>query len=146
MRLSWRDVLATVLVLAAAALYLLWLDGTEVLGMSSARSIGIAVMVLGFVASVTAVVYGVGAGLLDAPKLYLALTSLLGLGALVAGVWVLTVENEAMLGALVAATAILWLMSTIRHVRIAEPRAKGQPGPPALGHDMEAHGARKEVR
>jgi hypothetical protein len=129
-RLSWRDALATVFVLAAALLYALWLAGVEVFGLSSVRAVGIVVMALGLAASVTAVVYGVGAGLMRASKVYLAITSLIGLGALVAGIMVLVSENEPMLGALVIATAVLWLLSTVRHVLIAADRTTQA----SLGH------------
>jgi hypothetical protein len=134
MRLTWRDALATMFVLAGSVLYLVWLANGDVLWMSSVRSVGIAVLLLGLAASVTAVVYGVGAGLLHASKVYLVVTSAIGLSALVAGIWVLTAENETMLGALVVATAILWLASTVRHVLIAQPRHRAQPSRPAFGH------------
>ena len=136
MRLTWRDAFATVFVVAGSVLYLLWLNDIEVLGISSVRAVGIVVMVLGLAASVTAVVYGVGAGLLQASKVYLVVTSLIGLGALIAGIWVLADENETMLGALVIATALLWLVSTVRHMLIAEARHREEPSGPALGHAM----------
>src|SRR5512141_2172414 len=119
MRLTWRDTLATVFVLAAAVLYLLWLAEIEVFGMSSPRAIGAVVMVLGLAASVTAVVYGVGAGLMQAPRIYLAVTSLIGLGALVAGIMAIADANEPMLAALVIGTVVLWVVSTARHALIA---------------------------
>lgn len=134
MRLTWRDALATVFVLAAVVVYGLWVVDDEVLGMSSVRSVGLVVMVLGLAASVTAVVYGVGAGLMRASKVYLVVTSLFGLGALVAGVLVLVDESEPMLGGLVAATAILWLMSTIRHALIVTREQRPGLGSPPLPH------------
>jgi len=115
MRLTWRDAVATVCVAAAGLLYALWLSDTEVAGMSGARAGGVAVLLLGLMASVVAVVFGVGEGLLRANKLYLLVTSLIGLAALVAGVIVLVNESEPMLGALVGTTVALWLISTIRH-------------------------------
>jgi hypothetical protein len=130
MRLTWRDALATVFVLAAVVVYGIWLVDDEVLGTSSVRTIGLVVMLLGLASSVTAVVYGVGAGLLKAPKLYLVVSSLFGLGALVAGVLVLVDESEPMLGGLVIATALLWLMSTIRHALIVTRERPGLGSPP----------------
>ena len=115
MRLTWRDTVATVCVAAAAVVYALWVAGTEIAGMSGARPVGVVVLVLGLVASVVAVVFGVGEGLLRAPKLYLAITSLIGLAALVAGIIVLVNESEPMLATLVGTTLALWLISTIRH-------------------------------
>jgi hypothetical protein len=134
MRLTWRDALATVFVLAAVVVYGIWLVDDEVLGTSSVRTIGLVVMLLGLASSVTAVVYGVGAGLLRASKVYLMVTSLVGLGALVAGILVLVQESEPMLGGLVIATASLWLMSTIRHVLIATKAHQPGIGSPPLPH------------
>ena len=115
MRLSWRDGVATGCVGAAAVVYGIWLSNDEVVGVSSARGIGTVVLVLGLAASVTAVVFGVGEGLLRASKTYLAITSTIGLIALVAGIVVLVNENGSMLAALVASTAVLWAASTVRH-------------------------------
>jgi hypothetical protein len=119
MRLTWRDALATVFVLVAALSYALWLAGIEVFGMSSPTAVGVVVMALGMAASVTAVVYGVGAGLLQAPKIYLAVTSVLGLAALAAGIVAIVDASEPMLAVLAAATVVMWLLSTIRHSGIA---------------------------
>ena len=74
MRLTWRDGLATVFVGVAALMYSLWLAGMSVLGLG-ARGLGGVVLGLGVAASVTAVVYGVGAGLLHASKVYLGISS-----------------------------------------------------------------------
>lgn len=113
MRLSWRDGLATVFVGAGVGLYILWLAGIE---MAGPRVLAAVILGLGLAASLTAVVYGVGAGLLHASKLYLVVASLFGLAALVAGVMAVVAVNEPMLAVLVTTTAVLWLMSTVRHV------------------------------
>ena len=113
MRLSWRDGLATVFVGVGAVLYVLWLAGIEVAG---PRVLAGVVLGLGLAASITAVVYGFGAGLLCASKVYLAVASLIGLAALVAGIMALVAVNEPMLAVLVVATVVLWMMSTVRHV------------------------------
>ena len=123
MHLSWRDGLATIFVGAVALLYALWLVGIDVGG---PRLVAGIVLGLGLAASVTAVVYGVGAGLLRASKVYLAVASVVGLAALVAGMIALMAANEAMLAALVAATLLLWLMSTIRHAVSTETRRGAQ--------------------
>ncbi len=124
-RLTWRDGVATVLVGAGLALYVLWLNGAELAG---PRTIAGFVLGFGLAASLIAVVYGVGAGLLRAPKVYLAVASLLGLLALVAGVVAVTSINETMLATLVAATFAMWLMATIRHA-VTEPRDDRAPRP-----------------
>lgn len=131
MRLSWRDWLATVFVGVGTVLYVLWLAGVEVAG---PRVLAGVILVLGLAASVTAVVYGVGAGLLQASKVYLVGASVFGLAALVAGVMALVEINEPMLAVLVIANVALWLMSTIRHgMTAAGPVGRGrmwhQPSP-----------------
>jgi hypothetical protein len=123
-RLTWRDGVATILVGAGVALYLIWLSGSELIG---PRALAATIFGLGLAASVVAVVYGVGAGLLRAPRLYLALSSLIGLVALVAGIIAITSVNEAMLATLVVTTVVLWLMATIRH---AAPDMVRQDQPP----------------
>jgi len=128
MRLTWRDWVATVCVAAAALMYAVWLSEEEVLGISGARALGLIVLLLGLVASVTAVVFGVGEGLLRAPKLYLAITSLIGLAAFVAGILVLVNESEGMLAALVGSTVGLWLISTVRHATGEEGRREARAG------------------
>ncbi|MGZ6545658.1 MAG: hypothetical protein ACXVEI_10130 [Actinomycetota bacterium] len=125
-RLTWRDGLATVFVGLAALVYIPWLAGTKVLGMG-VRGLGIVVLALGLAASVTAVVYGVGAGLLRASKLYLAIASLVGILALVSGVITLVSANEPMLDLLMVATAVLWAMATVRHAVATETPVHEQP-------------------
>ena len=118
MRLKWRDGLASVFVGVAALAYFLWLAGIGVLGLG-VRGLGSVVLGLGVAASVTAVVYGVGAGLLRASKVYLGISSLIGLVALVAGVITLISASEPMLDVLVVATVLLWVMATVRHAMVA---------------------------
>ncbi|HZD79426.1 MAG TPA: hypothetical protein VE646_05245 [Actinomycetota bacterium] len=132
MRLSWRDGLATLLVGAGAILYALWLADAEVAGFSGVRPLAGLVLGLGLAASVTAVVYGVGAGLLRASKVYLTVASVIGLTALVAGTVALVGASETMLAALVASTVALWAISTARHGLIAE-HAGGRVAPTAAG-------------
>lgn len=114
MRMTWRDGLATVFVLIAVLVYALWLGGVEVFGLG-VRGIGAVVLILGLAASVIAVVYGVGAGLLRAHIAYLAGASSIGLIASIAGVATLLNASEPMLTALVFATVALWAMATLRH-------------------------------
>jgi len=126
MRMTWRDGLASVFVLAAVLVYGLWLAGVGVFDLG-ARGIGAVVLGLGFAASVTAVVYGVGAGLLQAHKGYLAAASLFGLIACVAGVVTLLNASEPMLAVLVGATVILWVMATARHAIGIEASVDEEP-------------------
>ena len=127
MRLTWRDGVATVCVASAALLYAVWVSEEEVLGLSGARALGVIVLLLGLAASVTAVVFGIGEGLLQASRPYLVIASLIGLAALVAGIIVLVNESEAMLATLVGATLLLWLISTVRHA-MGESRGRRTRG------------------
>ncbi len=132
MRLSWRDALATVFVGVGVGLYILWLAGIEVAG---PRVLAAVVLGLGLAASLTAVVYGVGAGLLHASKMYLVVASLIGLAALISGVMAIVAVNEPMLAILVTTTVVLWLVSTVRHVVSTpadRPRSLTPSGQPPL--------------
>lgn len=125
-RLTWRDGLASVFVGAGVVLYILWLAGAEFVG---PRALAAIVLGLGLAASVTAVVYGVGAGLLKAPKVYLVVASLIGIVALVAGFVAVTNISETMLATLVVSTVVLWLMATVRHAVSESPRQDRSPQP-----------------
>jgi hypothetical protein len=116
-RLPKKDVVATGAVAVAVALYLLWLADVDVLG-TSTRIVGLVVLLLGFVASASAVVPGF-TGLLHGSKVYLAVTSLLGLAALAAGIVTLWSASPTALAVLVGALVLLWAISTAHHVALA---------------------------
>ena len=117
-RLPKKDIIATGAVGVAVVLYLLWLFDVTPAGMSSVRVTGLAILVLGFVASATAVVPAFDQ-LLHGSRLYLIGTSLLGLGALAAGIVMLVSASETALGVLTAALFALWVVSTTHHVMLA---------------------------
>jgi len=125
MHLTWRDRLATSVVAAAALLYLVWFTVGDGASESEVRMITAIVLALGFVASVSAVVPGFE-GLIHGSKLYLAVSSLLGLGAFVAGIAALVTGREVWLALLVVTTVVLWAMSTMRHATAA-PRSVPPP-------------------
>src|SRR5690242_3305494 len=121
MRLSKRDIVATVLVALAVALYLLWLVDATLPGMGGMRVTGLVVLALGFAASAVAVVPGFER-LLHGDRVYLAVATLLGLVALAGGLTMLLRESSAglavLVGAmavLVGAMAVLWAISTAHH-------------------------------
>ena len=118
MRLPKRDIVASCAVAVAVALYLLWLADTTLPGMSSTRVTGAAILVLGFVASASAVVPGFEQ-LMHGNKAYMAVTSVLGLGALVAGVVMLWSASTAALAVLTGLLVVLWAISTTHHVLLA---------------------------
>ena len=130
MHLLKRDVIATGLVAVAAVLYLVWAIGSTLPGMSSARVTGIAVLALGFAASAVAVVPGFDQ-LLHGSKSYLAVTSLIGLAAVAAGVHMLITASGVSLTLVMAAMAVLWLVATIHHSLLAKT---GLIPPQPVGH------------
>ncbi len=125
-----QDRLATVFVTAGALVYVLWLLGVGSQGASGVRVVAGIILGLGFGASASAVVPGFDR-LIHGSKSYLAITSLLGLAALVAAIAALVTGNEAMLGVLVATTVVLWAVSTIRHT--AAPPVTARPRSVASG-------------
>ena len=125
MRLPTRDVIATCAVAVAVLLYLLWLADATLPGMGGARATGLAILVLGFIASASAVVPGFDR-LIHGSRAYLAVTSALGLGALAAGVVVLWSADAVALAGLTGVLVALWATSTTHHVMLA--RAERCPG------------------
>jgi hypothetical protein len=127
MRFPKRDVIATVAVATAVVLYLLWLADTALPGMSDMRVTGLVVLVLGFMASAIAVVPGFDE-LMHGNKVYLAVTSLIGLAALVAGVVMLWSESSAAFAVLMVALVVLWAIATTHHVLLARAERPAAPG------------------
>ena len=121
MHLPKRDIIATGLVAVAAP------------GVT-----GVAVLALGFAASASAVVPGFGQ-LLHGNRAYLAITSLIGLAALAAGVQMLITASGAGLTVVMAAMAVLWLIATIHHSLLAKA---GQPPLQASARHPARHGPR----
>lgn len=125
MNLPKKDVIATILVAIAGVLYLLWVTGSAPPGMGGIRATGIVILALGFAASATAVVPSFDQ-LLHGNKIYIAVTSLIGLIALIGGVLMLVAESDAALAVVMAAIVVLWLIATIHHGLLA----KTAPPPP----------------
>lgn len=114
MRLSNRDMIATGLVFAAVVLWALWLADASPPGLASVRATTAAVLALGFIASAAAVV-PTFIQLLHGDKLYLVITSGLGVVALAGGVLALTTGSAAGLLVVVVSTVVLWLIATLHH-------------------------------
>ena len=121
MRLPCRDVIATVLVVTAFVVFAAWSLGTAIPGFSAVGAVAAAVLVLGIAASALAVVPGF-AGLLHGSRLYLALTSSLGVVALGAGLWALIGGATIGLTVLVVATIAMWALATARHAGRLRPQ------------------------
>ncbi len=112
MNLTTRDQLATLLVAASVITYGLWLAGF--LGVLTTSAVALVVLVLGFLASASAVVPGFAA-LLAGSRAYLVGASLVGLVALVSGVLTVVNATDGTLAILVAATLVMWAAATVRH-------------------------------
>lgn len=118
MRVSKRDLIATGLVALAVVFYLLWLADMAIAGMSGVRVTGAVLLGLGFAASAVAVVPGFDQ-LIHGNKVYLAITSLLGLVALAGGVHMLVFASDAGVAVLMAAMVVLWAIATTHHMLLA---------------------------
>ena len=118
MRIPTRDRIATVLVALAVFVYVLWATGSALPGMDGIRVTGLVILGLGFVASASAVVPGFDE-LLHGNRLYLAVTSFIGLVAFAGGVVMLVAASEVALGVVMAAMIALWLIATIHHTVLA---------------------------
>lgn len=118
MRLNKTDVFASIAVGVAVAVYLLWLANASVPGLGSVRAVGAVVLALGWLASAVAVVPNFDE-LIHSSRLYLGVTGVLGITAVVAGVIVLVDASEPMLALLVSVTVAMWVLATIRHTLAA---------------------------
>ena len=130
MRLPRKDIIATSAVAVAVVLYVLWLADATVLGMNSTRVTGLAVLVLGFVASAVAVVPSFDQ-LIHGNRLYLAATSVLGVAALAAGVVMMWTASGTALAWLVVALVTLWAIATTHHVVLARTEQRAFHDEPA---------------
>ena len=119
MNLQKRDLAATGLVAAAGMVYLLWLLDSMPTAMSGIRVTGAVILTLGFVASAIAVVPTFGQ-LLHGNKVYLAVTSFIGLVALIAGVVLLAGSSQTALVVVMLAMITLWLIATVHHSLLAK--------------------------
>ena len=141
MRLPNKDLIASALVGVAVVLYMMWLADKTLPGMSDTRVTGAVILGLGFAASAVAVVPGFEA-LLRGSKPYLAVTSLLGVVALVGGVWMLWSSSGAGLAVMMVAMVALWAISTTHHWMLAtqrEPESSGSGTAPATHMGSTLH-------
>lgn len=121
MTLSKRDALASTLVGVAVLLYLLWAFEAEVPSLHATRATGAVVLVLGFLASASAVVPTFDR-LIHGSKSYLMVTSAIGVVAAVAGILVMIRSSEIGLGVVIASMVVLWSIATTHHVLMARSR------------------------
>lgn len=126
MTIPWRDSIATLLVVIGLILFAGWAVDATIAGFETVGAVAIGILVLGILASMSAVVPGFS-DLLHGSRAYLAGTSVLGLVALVAGIVAIVNGEPIALVALAIATVILWALSTWRHIA-------AQRQHPRLGH------------
>jgi hypothetical protein len=125
--LKRNDAWATIFVLSALALFILWWTGTAFESLST-RIVGAGVFGLGFLACTSTQeempdVFGVGTER-RVSAAYVVIASLLGLTALVASIITLIGGSEAMLAVLVVTMSVLWAISTIRHALRPDTRLR----------------------
>jgi hypothetical protein len=141
MRIPTRDRIATGLVACAVIVYTLWATGLTLLGIDAIRVSGMVVLGLGFAASASAVVPGFDE-LLHGSKLYLLVTSVIGLLAFVAGAVMLVAASEVALGMVMAAMVVLWMIATVHHTVLASSDARSRvPAPSTRWHGRRSAGA-----
>jgi hypothetical protein len=135
MSLPKRDVIATLMVVAAVALYVLWAADAAPAGLHSVRATGLVILGLGFAASASAVVPGFDQ-LMHGNRIYVAATSIVGLVAFGAGVQMLRTDSETALGVLVLVTVVLWAIATAHHALLASRAGHplGRVPPHAAAH------------
>jgi hypothetical protein len=121
MRIPPRDVLATVLVGLGVVVYIAWLAGYPLPALDGPAAIALAVLVVGVGASASAVVPGF-ADLMRGSRSYMAITSAIGLVALIGGAWAVYAKDALALAILVGCTIVLWAISTVRHMTASETR------------------------
>ncbi len=112
-----RDVFATVLIGIAVLLYMAWAAGVAIPLVADVKPVALLVLLLGVAASMSAVVPGWDE-LVHDWRLYFGAASLVGLVALIAGVWAIVAGEPAALALMVLMTVVLWAMSTFRHIRV----------------------------
>lgn len=118
MRLTWKDMVATVFTAGAVVVYIAFLQraGWPLIG--GVRGTAAAIMVLGLFGGCA---FGAAGGLYGrnvrpAARAYVALTSILGLAALGSGIYALVTANDGALAVLFVATVGLWLVATAHHL------------------------------
>ena len=122
MNLQKRDLVATGLVATAGVIYLLWLLDSMPSGMTDVRATGAVILALGFAASATAVVPTFDQ-LLHGNKAYVAITSLIGVVALIAGVVMLVGSSQTALAVVMLAMITMWVIATTHHSLLAKTPA-----------------------
>lgn len=125
MRLSWRDVVATLAVATATVGYLLW-ETDHALTSWSTRDVAVGVLGLGMVGCTSAadrIAADFGAeGHEHGPMAYVTWMSLVGVIALAGAVVAIVAASSGWLGVLVFSTVVLWISATARALMLGTAR------------------------
>jgi hypothetical protein len=116
MRLTWKDGLATGLAGAVVALYVAFRAGADLPLVSGPRALAGAVLLLGFAGCALGGSGVSPAGKGSATVVRYTISSVLGVIALVAGLWALFTGNGVALAVLVVATVAIWAVATTYHL------------------------------
>lgn len=125
MRPTWKDAVATLVMAVNAGVYVAYLRGVDLPLISSTRGTTAAVLVLGILGgcalSETGELYEAGT---RSMRIYAAITGLFGMVAFAAAVAGLISGSDIALAVLFAATVLLWLAATTRHLLISPSRVE----------------------
>jgi hypothetical protein len=122
MRPTWKDAAATAIVSGVVALYIAFLSGAGLPLVSSARAMGLAVLVLGLIACAVG-----GTALPTDKNPWTNLLSFFGTIAFLTAVLVMILGSEMLLAVLVGTTVALWLAASLRHSFGAQPAPDKAP-------------------
>jgi len=117
-RLTWKDGLATVFLAVAVVVFSVWSAGASIAGISG-RGLVVTIFLLGIAGCYTAqsqfeTLYGAN-GTTRGPLAYVALISVLGALATVAGIVALIGGGGLAVTTLLLAMVAMWVLATVRH-------------------------------
>lgn len=127
MRLTWKDMVATVFTAGIVAVYIAFLQQAAWPLIGSVRGTTAVIMVLGALGGCAFGAAGdlYGKNLRPAARTYLVIANIVGLAALGAGVYALFTASEVALAVLFVATVALWLIATAHHLFGTAPTPVG---------------------
>ncbi len=138
MRLTRKDLAATLFTGAAVGAYAVFVQGADVPILSSVRGTTLVVLVLGWVGGCALSDVGDAYTSKQTAPAMVAVLTFLGGVALAAAVVALVTASEAALAVLVLATVLLWLGATARHLATRSPHATPRTTLEAT-HETPAH-------
>lgn len=124
MRLTWKDAVTTGALVAAVAAYLAYLAGADLPLLTGVRTVTLAVALLAIVGSSFSGINDAFEERAPAPglRIFRVTISTVGIVALIAGVLAFIMASEVMLTIFVIAAVVMWLMSALRRLTVADLR------------------------